>query len=903
MSAPLPPNEAERLATLRSYDILDTPPEEAFDRITRVAAVVLDVPTVLITLLDEERQWFKSRVGLEATETPREQAFCGYTILADEVMQVRDATRDPRFAENPLVTGEFGLRFYAGAPLTVPDGQRLGALCAIDTRPRELDERQRQALRDLAALAADELRLRRAGREAEAARREAEEARRQAEAADRTKTDFLAAMSHEIRTPMTGVLGMADLLAAEPLSERQRRHVEGIRTSGRHLLAVINDILDFSRIEAGRLELERVDFALTEVLERVRQLTAPQATERGLELGFVLDEHSPPVIRGDPTRLQQVLLNLVGNGLKFTHRGGVTVHLTHSMEGDGRVRFRFEVRDTGIGMTPEQVAGLFRPFTQADRSTVRRYGGSGLGLAISRRLVEAMGGAIGVESAPGQGSRFWFEAPFEVGDVVAVAERIALRPATVPPLRILLAEDIALNQEIITEMLRQYGHQVVVAANGAEAVELAARERFDLVLMDVQMPVMDGVEATRRIRRLPPPAGAVPVIALTANVMASEQARYLGAGMERCLTKPLVWPDLLAALAAVADRRAGSPAPPSREDRSERPTPHHPDGQAGPPPPAADEAERLATLRSYDVLDTPPEEAFDRIVRLTARLLQVPIATVTLLDERRQWHKARVGLDGPEAGREIALCSYTILSDEVLHVPDATRDPRFAGNPLVVGAPGIRFYAGAPIKVDGGHRVGTVCAIDTRPRDLGRDERQILRDLAALAGDQLELRRIGRDMRRELVGRGAPPAPDGEVDGTTRSAPATAQAGSSEAPDTAPGTEADEAPLLDRGILDRLGATLPAEAFAGFVRRGIENAERACARLPALPAGSEEQVREAHSLKGTAGTFGLRRISAVAGEVEAAATNGHEVSGLVERLAAAVAATREALREAGLLPA
>jgi GAF domain-containing protein len=185
------------------------------------------VPTVLITLLDEERQWFKSRVGLEATETPREQAFCGYTILADEVMQVRDATRDPRFADNPLVTGETGLRFYAGAPLTVPDGQRLGALCAIDTRPRELDERQRQALRDLAALAADELRLRRAGREAEAARREAEAARRQAEAADRTKSDFLAAMSHEIRTPMTGVLGMADLLAAEPLSERQRRHVEG----------------------------------------------------------------------------------------------------------------------------------------------------------------------------------------------------------------------------------------------------------------------------------------------------------------------------------------------------------------------------------------------------------------------------------------------------------------------------------------------------------------------------------------------------------------------------------------------------------------------------------------------------------------------------------------------------
>ncbi|HEX8374470.1 MAG TPA: ATP-binding protein, partial [Geminicoccaceae bacterium] len=561
-----------------------------------------------------------------------------------------------------------------------------------------------------AALAADQLELRRAGREAEDARREAEdarreaeEARRQAEEAARAKADFLAAMSHEIRTPLTAVLGMADLLAAEELTGRQKGYVAAIRTSGRHLLSVVNDILDFSRIEAGRLELERVDFSVPGLLEEVRSLLAPQARERGLELRFELDEHSPPIGVGDPTRLRQVLLNLVGNALKFTHEGGVAVAVSSRPEGEGRVRLLFEVRDTGIGMTPGQAAGLFQAFAQADRSTARRYGGTGLGLAISRRLVEAMGGAIGVESAPGAGSLFWFEAPFEVGDAAVASERATFDPASVRPLRLLLAEDIELNRDLLGDMLGRHGHEVVFAEDGAEAVERAAAGGFDVVLMDVQMPVVDGVEATRRIRALPPPAGRVPIVAQTANVMASERERYLAAGMDGHVMKPVEWGDLFAAL-------------------------------------------------------------------------------------------ARHGGRGGDAGT--------------------------AGGVGEGGAP--------------------------------------------------------EEAREPPAGPATPEAP----------------------PDAPP---ADPV-LLDRGLLDKLGATLPAEAFAGFVRRGIENAERACARLPALPAGSEEQVREAHSLKGTAGTFGLRRIGAVAGEIEAAALEGEAVSGLVERLAAAVAATRAELREAGLLP-
>jgi two-component system, sensor histidine kinase len=356
-------------------------------------------------------------------------------------------------------------------------------------------------------------------------------------------------MSHEIRTPMTAVLGMTDLLMDAHLPAKERGYVLGIRTSGRYLLTLINNILDFSRIEAGKLELEATDFAIPEMLEQVRSLMAPQATERGLELRFEFDEHSPPVVRGDPTRLKQVLVNLVGNGLKFTHRGGVTVAVSRRSKDGGRERFHFEVRDTGIGIPEEKRAVLFHAFSQVDSSITRQYGGSGLGLAISKRLVEAMGGEIAVESVVGVGSRFWFETPLEPGDVMALKAAMRHPLVAVPPRRVLLVEDVELNQVLIADMLRSHGHAVTLAVNGEEAVKLATLESFDLVLMDVQMPVMDGVEATRRIRALPPPAGEVPVLALSANVMVHERERYLAAGMNGALTKPIDWSQLFEAMA------------------------------------------------------------------------------------------------------------------------------------------------------------------------------------------------------------------------------------------------------------------------------------------------------------------------------------------------------------------
>jgi two-component system, sensor histidine kinase len=371
------------------------------------------------------------------------------------------------------------------------------------------------------------------------------------------RAEFLAAMSHEIRTPMTGVLGMADLLAQEPLTGRQRKYLEAMQGSGRHLLSVINDILDFSRLESGRLELESIAFSLAEVAEVTRSLMHPLAVERGLELHVEIAPAVQIPLRGDPLRVRQVLLNLVGNAVKFTERGGVTVRVSGRATDDPQqVQVLFEVRDTGIGIEEAQLAGLFAPFAQAQASTPRQFGGTGLGLAISKRLVEAMGGTIGASSRPGAGNTFYFELPLALGEPVSDTVHATARSGDVVPRRILVAEDVEINRDLLEAALVRQGHQVVFATDGLQAVALAREQDFDIVLMDVQMPVLDGVAATRRIRELPAPRGTVPIVGLTANVMARERALYLGAGMDDCLGKPIQWDQLRAAIARLGGASA-----------------------------------------------------------------------------------------------------------------------------------------------------------------------------------------------------------------------------------------------------------------------------------------------------------------------------------------------------------
>lgn len=395
---------------------------------------------------------------------------------------------------------------------------------------------------------AESARLREINAELEAARREAEQA-------TIAKSQFLATMSHEIRTPMNGVLGMLEVVMRTRLDAAQRDSLVTARDSAASLLLLLNDILDYSKLEAGQLRLETLAFSVRREADDVLSLLEARAAEKELSFSAEIAPDVPDWVMGDPTRFRQLLTNLAGNALKFTAQGEVRIRIRYfaSKAGD---ELRVEVIDTGIGVSPDEVGRLFTRFSQADASTTRKFGGTGLGLAICKQIVEQMRGEIGVDSEQGCGSTFWFRIPTSEGAEPDWTERSALpvKAIDLPAKRILVAEDNPVNRKVISALIAPHGHQLTLVDNGLKAVQALQAEAFDVVLMDVSMPVMDGPTATQEIRKLAGPMRDVPIIALTANAMAGDREIYLDAGMTDYVSKPI---DVNALLAAIARQTGG----------------------------------------------------------------------------------------------------------------------------------------------------------------------------------------------------------------------------------------------------------------------------------------------------------------------------------------------------------
>jgi len=669
--------EIKRLQTLLSYNILDTPYEKDFDELAQLIALICDVPIAIISMIDDKRQWYKAKVGISMNEVPIEETFCKYTVVQDELLEISDALVDERVKNNPHVTAENGIRFYAGMPLKTESGYNIGTVCVVGDEPKKLTEKQRKALKLLTSQAMhlletrkknknlgtelssilgkkiaetqkklqlkesenkslmkavknssgvvefepdgtiisinrnfeeisgyreDQLlgshhkmlitpadyaendrlwkslnqgkyktgRLRRIHKngseiylqasynpiqdiegkvikvvkisqditkeiEAELSLQKAKE---MAENLNEQKDNFIANVSHEIRTPIHAVLGFTDLLLENEADTHKINYLNAVKIAGDSLLFIVNDILDLSKMEAGLLQIDKDVFCIRDVMSRVFSILHLKAHQKKIEFEPKLSPEVPKLLIGDKNRLSQILINLLGNAIKFTSVGSVTLEVSVIKDNSEKTILKFKVSDTGIGIPKDKLDTVFQRFLQAEENTSQKYGGTGLGLNISKQLIEKQDGSIEVKSEHGKGTDFIFNIPFEkpAGEAEVLnteAEAVAGEYNTG---RILVCEDSELNQRLVKALLKGKGLEVDIASNGEIAISFLKRNTYDLIFMDVQMPVKNGYETTEIIRNQL--ELSTPIVALTANFMAAERQKCRQVGMDDYLAKP-----------------------------------------------------------------------------------------------------------------------------------------------------------------------------------------------------------------------------------------------------------------------------------------------------------------------------------------------------------------------------
>jgi len=526
--------ESLRLKTLHDFEILNTPKDEFLNNITELASRICKTPISSISLLDDKRVWYKTKFGFNAIEAPKDISFCQYTIEENVLLEVKNALEDERFKDNPYVKNEPWFRFYAGMPLTTQNGSNLGTLCVMDIQERELNKDQKISLELLSKSVIKQMELQKLNKELKIANEFAEKC-------SKAKDEFLSNMSHELRTPLNAIYGYTEILSKTKLSDEQREMVSILKNSGEVLLTLINDILDIAKIESGKVVLDNQIFDLNKTVLHIKSLLKQKCEVKGVEFRLNIDHLSCYILKGDKVRLTQILINLIGNSIKFTSKGFVSIDIKVIEDNYSKTKLLFSVKDSGIGIEEKMLSKVFERFEQASTDTVRKYGGTGLGLSISKSLVELQGGELKIKSKLGEGTEFYFELAFNKSTESEIKTFISeCKNDTMiynfKNLNVLVFEDNPINIKLISKILKDEEINFKIAENGKIGVDILKDENFDIIFMDLQMPVMNGYEATKYIRNIL--KLNTPILAMTANCSEIEKTQCLAIGMNDYLSKP-----------------------------------------------------------------------------------------------------------------------------------------------------------------------------------------------------------------------------------------------------------------------------------------------------------------------------------------------------------------------------